>query len=159
MKQLLITLLCTVCLLATSASAHAQSAQLQISRLFDGRVVPVQRMILTRVRGKALSKYQLSYYRSARFKASEAEAEQVAAMVKADKVLCDQHHLTSQSVKSNSGSSRTESQIFSLPPENHNNRFISMVTKRERSGQYLITVIYMEGKVKDVYELSRLIDQ
>ena len=47
--------------------------------------------------------------------------------------------------------------MFSLPPENGLNRFISLVTEKGFGGQTLVTVIYMEGKVKDVNQLSRLI--
>ena len=68
-------------LLLTAESGWAQSTALQTSKIFDGHVVPTERMILTRVSGKALSKYQLSYYRSARFKASRAEAEDLADIV------------------------------------------------------------------------------
>ena len=144
-------------LLLTAESGWAQSTALQTSKIFDGHVVPTERMILTRVSGKALSKYQLSYYRSARFKASRAEAEDVADIVAKDKALCDRHRVSSQTVKRNHDGIKTESLVFSLPPENGLNRFISLVTEKGFGGQTLVTVIYMEGKVKDVNQLSRLI--
>lgn len=157
MKQHLTTLLWTLLLLLVAETGRAQSAALQTSKVFDGNVVPTERMILTRVRGKALSKYQLSYYRSARFKASTAEAEEVADIVAKDKALCDRYRLSSQTVKRNHDGIKTESLVFSLPPENGLNRFISLVTEKGSGGQTLVTVIYMEGKVKDVNQLSRLI--
>ena len=152
-------MLCTLWLLLSTMSAQGQSAALHTSRIFDGGVVPPERMVLTRVSGKALARYQLSYYRSARFKATATEAETVAALVAKDKALCDRNHLSAQTVKRNSDGIRTESTVFALPPEKRLNRFISLVTQKDAQGETLVTLIYMEGTVKDVRQLGKLINK
>lgn len=45
--------------------AFAQNANLQVNRIMDGKIVPLDRMVVTKVRGRALSRHKLSYYRSA----------------------------------------------------------------------------------------------
>ena len=52
--------------LAFAAIAKAQSG-LNIAPLFEGKIIPQGRMVETRVKGKALSKYQLSFFSSVRF--------------------------------------------------------------------------------------------
>lgn len=44
--------------------AFAQNANLQVNRIMDGKIVPIDRMVVTKVRGRALSRYKLCYYRS-----------------------------------------------------------------------------------------------
>ncbi len=70
-------------LLLSVALAGAQTG-LKINDLFEGRIIPQERMIETRVRGKTLAKYQLSYYRSVRFTVGESEADRVLKMVEDD---------------------------------------------------------------------------
>ena len=53
-------------------SANAQSG-LNIEPLFAGKIIPQQRMVETRVKGKMLSKYQLTFFRSVRFKANNKQ--------------------------------------------------------------------------------------
>ena len=65
------------------ALAEAQTG-LKTNDLFEGRIIPQERMIETRVRGKTLAKYQLSYYRSVRFTVGESEADRVLKMVEDD---------------------------------------------------------------------------
>jgi len=71
MKRFLIMM--TVLLAVTLAEAQTG---LKINDLFEGRIIPQEQMIETRVRGKSLAKYQLSFYRSVRFIVGESEAGQ-----------------------------------------------------------------------------------
>ena len=69
MRQILIII---ITWLLTFATAQAQSG-LNVAPLFEGKIIPQQRMVETRVRGKMLSKYQLNYFRSVRFKADNKQ--------------------------------------------------------------------------------------
>ena len=71
----------TVLLAVTLAEAQTG---LKINDLFEGRIIPQEQMIETRVRGKSLAKYQLSYYRSVRFTVGESEADRVLKIVEDD---------------------------------------------------------------------------
>ena len=62
-------LLIIVAWLSIVVTAGAQSG-LNIEPLFAGKIIPQQRMVETRVKGKMLSKYQLTFFRSVRFKAN-----------------------------------------------------------------------------------------
>ena len=64
-------------------AGYAQQG-LRMNDLFEGRIIPQERLIETRIRGKALSKYQLSYYRSLRFKASEKEVADLRRLMNED---------------------------------------------------------------------------
>ena len=70
--------------LITIATAQAQSG-LNVSPLFEGKIIPTQRMVETRVKGKMLSKYQLTFFRSVRFKANnKQEINRVRDLIELD---------------------------------------------------------------------------
>ena len=52
--------------------AHAQQG-LNVNALFQGKVVPHEEMVDVRVKGRAISKYKLDFYRSIRFNATEQQ--------------------------------------------------------------------------------------
>ena len=81
MKKILIII---IMWFITITTAQAQSG-LNISPLFEGKVIPTQRMVETRVKGKMLSKYQLTFFRSVRFKANnKQEINRVHDMIELD---------------------------------------------------------------------------
>ena len=61
----------------------AQSG-MHISALFEGKIVPMRQMVETRIRGKAISRYKLSYFHSVRFKADEALVKKIDHLAAAD---------------------------------------------------------------------------
>jgi len=69
MKRLLLSLSFIICQLSFSV---AQTG-LKINELFEGRIIPQEKMVETRVRGKTLAKYQLTYYRSVRLVVAKEE--------------------------------------------------------------------------------------
>jgi len=142
-------------LLMTALSLSAQSASLKINQVFDGLVIPIERMVLTRVKGKALSKYRLTYYRSAQFICSTSEAAEVTNFVLADKATSDWAGLSQRQTWRSS----KEQLVFALPSQRGHNRFISLVKEKQKHGKTLVTLIYMEGSVGDVHELNKLIKQ
>ena len=81
MKQILMFIMTW---LITIATAEAQSG-LNVSPLFEGKIIPTQRMVETRVKGKMLSKYQLTFFRSVRFKANnKQEINRVRNLIELD---------------------------------------------------------------------------
>ena len=68
MRKLLFILIALVAPL----TALAQQG-LHIDELFQGRIIPQERMVETRVRGRSIEKYQLSYYRSLRLNATDKD--------------------------------------------------------------------------------------
>ena len=57
---------------------------LHIEGLFEGKVVPQERMVETRVRGRSLSKYGLTYFRSLRFEVKDKERKEIRRLLKQD---------------------------------------------------------------------------
>lgn len=141
----------TVVMMFLTALAFAQNANLQLNRIMDGKIVPLDRMVVTKVRGRALSRYKLSYYRSARFEATAAERGLCARAVDADK-----RGATGSVTRTGKGLS---SVAFMLAPEHGRNRFVSFVTRKSGKGKYMVTVIYMEGTVGSLWELETLINK
>ena len=78
-KNIIILLL----LLAAPLCCLAQTG-LHIDELFQGRIIPQERMVETRVRGKSIAKYQLSFYRSLRLSATDKEAGQLRQLLGQD---------------------------------------------------------------------------
>ncbi len=140
-------------LMMVVTAASAQSASLKVNQIFDGKVVPMERMVVTKVKGRALSKYGLNYYRSARFAANRWERNQCIEAVEQD-MRADKHTSSVQK-----RSDKRTSIAFKLKQQGDNNRYVSFVCTKEANNQYAITVIYMEGPVKSLSELNKLINK
>lgn len=142
-----------ILLTMVSTAVSAQSASLKVNQIFAGKVVPLERMVVTKVKGRALSKYGLNYYRSARFVANRQERYKCI-----DAVEQDMRTMGSGST-AQKRSERHTAIAFMLKPQGANNRFITFVCTKEDNDQYGITVIYMEGTVKSLNELNKLINK
>ena len=142
-------------MLAVSFSASAQSG-LKINDLFEGRIIPQEKMVETRVRGKSLAKYQLTYYRSVRLVVAKEEAERLLQLVETDA----KGHFAS-------GSDKSQKTVFG---KEHNITFKTQVRKQGDKTCFLcyqsfwrgnttereVTVIYMEGPVRSLEQLEEL---
>ena len=136
--------------LSVFAMAKAQGG-LNIAPLFEGKVIPQERMVETRVKGKMLSKYQLSFFRSVRLEAKDkAEISQI-------------HDLIAQDAKANPNfaygdnyssqkSHAKETLMLQLSKSGSLNRFLCY--KRKDND---ITVVYMEGTINSVYALKDIL--
>lgn len=131
-------------------SVEAQSG-LHIAPLFEGKIIPQQRMVETRVKGKMLSKYQLTLFRSVRFNANtKQEITRVHDLIELDKKQ-NQVHPYSENYSSKKSRSK-ETLMLQLPKEGNYNRFLCYKRNNDE-----ITVIYMEGTLSSLDTLRELI--
>ena len=131
-------------------SVEAQSG-LHISPLFEGKIIPQQRMVETRVKGKMLSKYQLTLFRSVRF---NANTKQEIARVH-DLIELDKKKYPSNIYSDNYSSTKSRSKetlMLQLSKEGNHNRFLCYKRTNEE-----VTVIYMEGTLNSLDTLRELI--
>ena len=131
-------------------SVEAQSG-LHISPLFEGKIIPQQRMVETRVKGKMLSKYQLTLFRSVRF---NANTKQEIARVH-DLIELDKKKYPSNIYSDNYSSTKSRSKetlMLQLSKEGNYNRFLCYKRNNEE-----VTVIYMEGTLNSLDTLRELI--
>lgn len=146
----------TVLLAVTLAEAQTG---LKTNDLFEGRVIPQERMVETRVRGKTLAKYQLSYYRSVRFTVSEREADQVLQMVEDD----GKGHFATGSDKSRKtvfGKEHSINYKTQVRRQGDRNCFLCyQAWWRGNTSEREVTVIYMEGSVKSLGQLEELLNK
>lgn len=133
--------------LAGILPASAQTG-LKVNDLFQGRIIPQERLIETRVRGKTLEKYQLSYYRSLRFTATETEYKRLRELVDSDA----RGHFVSGSETNHSYTYKMQ-----VSPQNGKNRFLCYREEWRSQGDHEVTVIYMEGSVGSLGELEELL--
>ena len=132
---------------------------LHINELFEGHIIPQERLIETRVRGKALAKYQLTFYRSLRFTASTEEVARLRRLVDED----SRGHFATGSDRSdvkNARAQQTYTWRVQLSPQGGRNRFLCYQdifynSKKPRE----VTVIYMEGTVSDIRRLEEIINK
>ena len=131
-------------------SANAQSG-LNIEPLFAGKIIPQQRMVETRVKGKMLSKYQLTFFRSVRFKANnKQEINRVHDMIELD-IKKNPGFAYGENYSSKKSHSK-ETYMLQLPKQGSQNRFLCYKRNKEE-----ITVIYMEGTLNSLSTLRELI--
>ena len=154
MKQLLLILITMVC-----GSVHAQS-NMNISDLFEGKVVPASQMVETRIRGKAISQYKLTYFHSVRFKADEALVKRVDHLAVKDFVndsekLKDRKPDSRGFYHSNSlkvaNGKKSFTQMYELEPHGSTNRYLCYKVVDD-----VMTVIYLEGSVSSLDELKKI---
>ena len=72
----------TILLSGFACLLHAQQG-LNVNELFIGKLVPREQMVEVRVKGRALSKYNLNFYHSIRFKANESNVMRSINMLNA----------------------------------------------------------------------------
>ena len=131
-------------------SANAQSG-LNIEPLFAGKIIPQQRMVETRVKGKMLSKYQLTFFRSVRFKANnKQEINRVHDLIELD-IKKNPGFAYGENYSSKKSNSK-ETFMLQLPKQGSQNRFLCYKRNKEE-----ITVIYMEGTLNSLSTLRELI--
>ena len=131
-------------------TTNAQSG-LNIEPLFAGKIIPQQRMVETRVKGKMLTKYQLTYFRSVRFKANnKQEINRVHDLIELDKKKYP-NNIYSENYSSTKSRSK-ETLMLQLSKEDNHNRFLCY--KRSNNE---VTVIYMEGTLSSLDTLRELI--
>ncbi len=131
-------------------SANAQSG-LNIEPLFAGKIIPQQRMVETRVKGKMLSKYQLTFFRSVRFKANnKQEINRVHDLIELD-IKKNPGFAYGENYSSKKSHSK-ETFMLQLPKQGSQNRFLCYKRNKEE-----ITVIYMEGTLNSLSTLRELI--
>ena len=134
----------------TIVTANAQSG-LNVSPLFEGKVIPQQRMVETRVKGKMLTKYQLTLFRSVRFQANnKQEIMRVHNLIEQDKKQ-NPGHIYSENYSSEKSRSK-ETLMLQLPKHGNQNRFLCYKRNNEE-----VTVIYMEGTLNSLDTLRELI--
>ena len=132
------------------ATVKAQSG-LNISPLFEGKIVPQQRMVETRVKGKMVSKYQLTFFRSVRF---QADSKQEITRVR-DLIELDNKKNPGFAYAENYSSEKSHSKetlMLQLPKQGSQNRFLCYKRKGEE-----VVVIYMEGTLNSLETLRELI--
>lgn len=143
-------LLIIVAWLSIVVTAGAQSG-LNIEPLFAGKIIPQQRMVETRVKGKMLSKYQLTYFRSVRFKANnKQEINRVHDLIELD-IKKNPGFAYGENYSSKKSHSK-ETYMLQLPKQGSQNRFLCYKRNKEE-----ITVIYMEGTLNSLSTLRELI--
>lgn len=147
MKRFLLSLSFVICHLTFSV---AQTG-LRINDLFEGRIIPRERMVETRVRGRTLAKYQLTFYRSLRFSASTEEVAHLRRIIDEDGWG---HHATGTEA------GKTYTMHIQLSPQGGKNRFLCYQDVFEsKKKPREVMVIYMEGTISDIYKLEALINK
>ncbi|MBR0275038.1 MAG: hypothetical protein IJQ76_02385 [Prevotella sp.] len=132
--------------LTMAVTAKAQSG-LYVSQVFEGLIIPKNEMVETRVKGRMLSKYQLSFFRSLRFAVSEERIQQVRQLVDSD---CRQ--AANSNWQQQTGKGKTTIMI-QLPPKDGLNRFLCYKQHKKE-----VTLVYMEGRLSSIEKLKEILN-
>lgn len=140
-------------LMASLLPANSALAQtgLKVNELFEGRVIPQERMVETRVRGKSLEKYQLTFYRSLRLKVTHDEAGQLRQLIGQDA----DRSIDMRTSRKNPHRWDTWTCKLQMASAGNKNRYLCFqeVWNKEHD-ECEVTVIYMEGTVGSLDELE-----
>ncbi|MBR3064494.1 MAG: hypothetical protein IKG90_02455 [Bacteroidales bacterium] len=133
MKRILI---CLAMMLLVAGTASAQRG-LNCHPVFRGKVVPLERMVTTEVRGGGMATYKLDYYRGVSFQADTALARKVAALVTADAEAA-------RSCQTEKTGDLLVYALIELKPDRKVNRYLCYQA-RSTGFIWVITLLYLEG--------------
>lgn len=149
MKKFFIMLL----LLTAWTTGRAQTG-LQIDQLFQGRIIPQERMVETRVRGRSIAKYQLSFYRSLRLNATGKEAGQLRQLLGQDA----EQSIDMRTSRKNPHRWDTWTCKLQMPAAGGKNRYLCYQEQWDKAHEQAeLTIIYMEGAVESLEKLEELL--
>ena len=133
MKRILI---CLAMMLLVAGTASAQRG-LNCHPVFRGKVVPLERMVTTEVRGGGMATYKLDYYRGVSFQADTALARKVAVLVTADAEAA-------RSCQTEKAGDLLVYALIELKPDRKVNRYLCYQA-RSTGFIWVITLLYLEG--------------
>lgn len=129
-------LFCLAMMLLVAGTASAQRG-LNCHPVFRGKVVPLERMVTTEVRGGGMATYKLDYYRGVSFQADTALARKVAALVTADAEAA-------RSCQTEKTGDLLVYALIELKPDRKVNRYLCYQA-RSTGFIWVITLLYLEG--------------
>ena len=135
MKKLLLITLSAFLALAPKAGAQAG---LQIDSLFNGAIIPSSKVTESVVSGKELKPYNLDYFRSIRFQATDSEIDRIVSWLQADALLA-----VSKEMDSEDG--RLVYALLRFTADRDRNKYLGYQVKEE-SDRKFVTVVYLTGK-------------
>ncbi len=145
MRHFLMTLL----FLFMAGQATAQQG-LAVDGLFSGKIIPKERMVETRVRGRMLTDYKMSLFHSVKCKVSDAELVKINSAMKSD---MESAGASASMTYEKQG--HTATRMVQLGTTGKYYRYLCQ--KEEAEGkQWLVTVIYIESTVNSLSELKKM---
>lgn len=121
---------------------------LHVNAVYTGKIVPRDRTVEVKVRGKTLSAYQLTFYHSVRFSATAQQKKAVDNLVDKDRQKAISTELRTKG--------HSSSLILQLPPSGRTNRYLCYYVSG-RDIRWSVTLVYMEGSVGSIDKLRKLI--
>ena len=117
--------------------ARAQ-AGLQIDSLFSGAIVPASTVTESVVSGKELKPYNLDYFRSIRYTATDSEIDRVVSWLETDALIAVNKEMDSENGK-------LVYALLRFPADRDRNKYVGYQVK-EVSDSKFVTVVYLTGK-------------
>lgn len=128
--------MCIMALLLFSGAAFAQRG-LNCYPVFNGKIVPTKRMVITQARGGSMATYKLDYYHSVQFQTDEATAGKVAELILADAV-------EAQSAETEMTGELLTYALIQPTPFARVRRYLCYQA-RPVGPAWMITILYLEG--------------
>lgn len=137
-------LLFIIAIIATVSPLRAQDG-LATAKAFQGGIVPREELVEVKVKGQPIRKYDLTLYHCVQFQADGAQQKKVEALVEADQKTALGSEVTFSNTR--------KTTIMQLPARAHLNRFLCYICEPDK-----VTLVYMEGHVKDIKQLKKAIN-
>ena len=112
--------------------------RLKSGPVFDGSVIPKDRMIETYVKGGSIKDYGLTLFRSVRFEADDAEFQKISSLV-----LADVSAAFNKETEIEKG--RLRCALMSFSPAQQNGEFLCFQARTEADGSCSVILVYMQG--------------
>ncbi len=132
-----------VCFFILSAPLWALAQKgLHVERVFDGGLIPRNRIEETMVRGAALKEYKLELYRGMKMEVDSVERQHIETLVMNDgKGMMDREDGAEYEMQNG----HLTYCILSLPAIRHK-RYLCYQCYKSRPDAFTVTLVYLEGK-------------
>lgn len=126
---------------------------LNVTPIFEGKIIPQKQMVETLVKGEQAKSYKLSLFHSLKMEVEAEKCHDIEELVRKDCGGLESPHVQEYGMKEG----RLSYLIAQLPDQHDDHVFLCYQCYESEKGKLCITLVYMEGPatIKDLYKMFK----
>lgn len=126
---------------------------LNVTPVFEGKIIPQKQMVETLVKGEQAKSYKLSLFHSLKMEVEAEKCHDIEELVRKDCGGLDSLHVQEYGMKEG----RLSYLIAQLSDQHDDHVFLCYQCYENEKGKLCITLVYMEGPatIKDLYKMFK----
>lgn len=140
-----------ICLLMMPLLVVVAQKNLHVNAIFEGKIIPKNRMVETLAKGESLEQYRLSYFRSVKMNVTDMEYTSIYELVTKDVGM----ETLAEDMEYGRDNDKASYFILHLPKQQKLERYLCYQCYEASRGGKNITLVYIEGKAS-MKELKKM---